>query len=318
VPRLNLNQALANATAQSSRSQQQQAALLQYSARPESCLGGVDFIFSFDPAQLRPVKGSLIGNGLGSALGAASSGGQASLVQRLLGRPGARHPPDTLVSEDHYFAGFAWNLVVAADGFVGISWKVVLPLQGRQEDVLVQGGPATAAAAAAAAGGRAALSDHVAAGASGISNLPVLDEPMAANGHLPATPNHSGLLALCPEVAVTFSISCVTAAGALPQRVQPNSGSGLSSTRATDVEGGAAPGRVSSGISRSGSGSSSSSLKGAFKPTGRSMTYNEVQFVPINVAWGFPTFPGAGSAGWQGLRGADGQVSLRCCLKLRE
>eukprot|EP00775_Hariotina_reticulata_P007914 gene7914-8110_t len=113
------------------------------------------------------------------------------MVQRLLGRRQG-HQPDTLVSADHIFAGFAWNLVVAADGFVGISWKVVLPLPGREQEVLVQ--ESTPAAAA----GRAAFTNPGAAGAAGASRL---------DGNLLLSSLGVGLLSVCPEVAVTFSIT---------------------------------------------------------------------------------------------------------------
>jgi hypothetical protein len=57
-----------------------------------------------------------------------------------------------------------------------------------------------------------------------------------------------------------------------------------------------------------------SPVKGS-KVVGRA--YSEVQFVPAHCAWGFPDFTAA-AGGWEGLKGPDGKVCLRCQLQHRE
>lgn len=60
-------------------------------------------------------------------------------MQRLLGLTPQQASDATIMSEDQYFAGYVWNMVVARDGFVGVSWRVVLP--GGQEVPLAAATP---------------------------------------------------------------------------------------------------------------------------------------------------------------------------------
>jgi hypothetical protein len=87
------------------------SAVTRYTPRPESLGDGYQFRFSFSP----------------SALVSQQPGG--ILASRLLPkhRQGA-----CILSDDHWYSGLIWNLVIARDGFVGVTWRVCVDPQGKQ------------------------------------------------------------------------------------------------------------------------------------------------------------------------------------------
>jgi hypothetical protein len=300
------------------------AALLQCQLRPESARSCCDIMFSFDPQLLAGPEQKASGRaGSGVGAGGSTGGGSGSsgvdLMQRLLGLSPQQQAEATVMSEDHYFAGYVWNMVVAADGFVGVSWRVVLP---GGVDVPLSGThlqPAAMVDAAAASRG---------SGGTGSTRL--------------FGPDCAGFRSA--EVAVTFNITSSGLSRA--QRNNSSSGSLATATIPTPAAdlgsssgGGAGNGAgVDAAVVKPGSRGSDQSLpastgssKGAQVPglqqggvlsaspvkgkvVGRA--YSEVQFVPAQCAWGFPDF--AGAAGWEALKGPDGKVALRCQLKHRE
>jgi hypothetical protein len=299
------------------------AALLQCQLRPESARSCCDIMFSFDPQLLAGPDQKASGRAGGSGVGAGgSSGGGSSgssgvdLMQRLLGLSPQQQPEATVMSEDHYFAGYVWNMVVAADGFVGVSWRVVLP---GGVDVPLSGPhlqPAAVGDAAAASRGTGSIRLF--------------------------GPDCAGFRSA--EVAVTFSVTSSglsraqrnnSSSGSLATATIPTTTADLASSNGGCAGSGAS---VDAALVKPGSRGSDQSLpastvnsKGAQVPglqqggvlfgspvkskvVGRA--YSEVQFVPAQCAWGFPDF--AGAAGWAALKGPDGKVALRCQLKHRE
>jgi hypothetical protein len=284
------------------------AALLQCQPRPESARSTLEFSFTFDPQLLsgQEQKGSGAGDGSsgggGSSSNGGSSGGQLDLMQRLLGLSPQQQADASVMSEDQYFAGYVWNLVAAADGFVGVSWRVVLP---GGVDVGLPG-PHSAAGQASRA-----------AGASGSSTLRLFG------------PDCAGFRS--PEVAVTFSI---TSSGLHKAQRNSSSNGNLGAAAAGNSSGSVAvtsgAGSVDAAVVKPGSRTDQQVQQGGSSVTGGSplkgssssksavvgRAYSEVQFVPAHCAWGFPDFAGAG--GWDPLKGPDGKVCLRCQLRHRE
>jgi len=315
------------------------AALLQCQLRPESARSTLDFSFTFDPQALQAGSegqgagkgGSAAGTAAGSNGGSSGSSAGVDLMQRLLGLAATQQQDATLVSEDQYFAGYVWNMVVAQDGFVGVSWRVVLP--GGVDVPLTA--PQAAQQQQAAAGTGAAEGWGPAAGHQGLnySSVRVFG------------PDCAGFRS--PEVAVTFSITSsglgrgqrnssssgslvaaaggstaaatvtVTAGGADAAAVKPGSKADQSLPHSGYVNNSSSAGSGKGSQQHQQQGGvnmvSGSPLKGG-KVVGRA--YSEVQFVPAHCAWGFPDFADPG--GWEALKGPDGKVCLRCQLRHRE
>jgi hypothetical protein len=337
------------------------AALLQCRRRPESALSVLDFTFAFEPQSLaaKPSVAAAAQAAAGGGKGGNSSGGGSSsgadLMQRLLGlAPPPQQQPDTLLSQDHYFGGYCWNMVVGSDGFVGISWRVVLP--GGKD---VQLAPAEAPVAAEAAAPSVS--------ASGIS---VPGSSSCGSGFKDVRlfgPDVAGFRA--PEVAVTFSI---TSSSGLSRGQRSSSGGSFATgsvlpgggsaaangggaaaaaaaaggdaplkaggaSKGGDAAAGKAGGAPAAGAAAAASGAAkpavassgpaASPIKGggaaaaaaaakaaAASKVGRA--YTEPQLVPAHCAWGFPEF--AAGSGWEALKGADGKVVLRCRLQHQE
>jgi hypothetical protein len=318
------------------------AALLQCQPRPVSAMTNLDFSFTFDPQDLAEQKaggqgGSSGGAGGGSSGGSSSGSSGVDLMARLLGlTPQQQSDTPTVISDDQYFAGYVWNLVAAADGFVGVSWRVLLP-----------GGVDVPVAAPHL--GQQQQQPLAAVVPGGASEAWGSSRQQCIGSLRLFGPDCAGFRS--PEVAVTFSITGSSLSRV--QRSSSSSGSLAAAAAAGSSGGGVAPAvapaaagvgsagaaaAAAAGVSKPGS---KADQAGSISPGGASISravqqqqqqqqsqgspnkgskvlgraYSEVQFVPAHCAWGFPDFS---PAGWEGLKGPDGKVCLRCQIKHRE
>jgi hypothetical protein len=101
--------------------------MTMYSLRPASMASGYQFKVQLALADLLAVEG---GSGAGTAHAAATSSGRGGEqpLTRLLGA--GSYPSGCCTLPDQWYGGFVWNLVVAADGFVGLMWHISTDARG--------------------------------------------------------------------------------------------------------------------------------------------------------------------------------------------
>lgn len=173
-------------------------------------------------------------------------------------------------------------MVVAADGFVGVHWRVVLP-SGEQVHL-----PAPPAATSSSSSSNTADDDLDVPEVAVTFSISGTSSPSRRQGSSNRGSSRTAVAGGATDTASRL-VGDVAAAAVAP------AGGGSSAVPA---------------------GSSSPAKPRAQARPATGKAYTEVQFVPAQCAWGFVDFAGPG--GWEAWTGPDGKVTLRCLLSHRE
>ena len=247
----------------------------RYTPRLESLGDGYQFRFSFHP----------------TALAKQQPGGL--LATRLLPM---HQQAACVVSEDHWYSGLVWNLIVARDGFVGLTWRVPADAKGKQS-VKVAPGP----------GGVAEV---------GVAfSIWVEEEHALEDNSNYSASNHSSNNLLSTGGMSRWGFTAKEAAAA------PGVGGG-GGERALQHKGvqGAVAGGSPSRVTRkqqqtqtqgSGKRSAARSLGSRYE-----RVYRDPQFIAADCAWGFAQFLKQGPGVHAESLDPDSRITLGCRVKL--